>query len=252
MYRELYYRHVYSRLQPDIDDRFSSYENYCSFFNYILNSETPVPLELPVGWLWDIIDEFIYQFSTYTTWKGRVGKKTDEEVQMIAENPQVRRRTRYPAHMSLVPNFGVTHLAHAVAQVWSCYSVLNVLYSLITKSKIQEQLQAIKRGEDPESVTFSLPASSRHILLISCNWWADREVGGEWGSKPLYRMLGYFSIIGLLRVHVLLGDYTLALKMMDDIELNKKAWFTRVNAAHVTVYYCRSQHITFDHPDEAS
>ncbi len=38
-------------------------------------------------------------------------------------------------------------------------------------------------------------------------------------------MLGYFSIIGLLRVHCLLGDYTLALKMMDNIELNKKVWF---------------------------
>lgn len=70
--------------------------------------------------------------------------------------------------------------------------------------------------------------------------WIDSEVGGEWGSRPLYRMLGYFSIIGLLRVHVLLGDYTLALKMMDDIELNKKAWYSRVNAAHVTVYYCPS------------
>ncbi|KAG0143912.1 hypothetical protein CROQUDRAFT_48132 [Cronartium quercuum f. sp. fusiforme G11] len=184
-YKELYYRHVYSRLQPDIDDRFHSYENYCSIFNYILNSEGPVPLDLPVQWLWDIIDEFIYQFASFTTWKGRMGKKSEEEIQLIAENPQV----------------------------WSCYSVLNVLYSLITKSKIQEQLLATKKGEDPD------------------------EVGGEWGSRPLYRMLGYFSIVGLLRVHVLLGDYTLALKMMDDIELNKKALYTRVNAAHVTVYY---------------
>lgn len=50
-------------------------------------------------------------------------------------------------------------------------------------------------------------------------------------------MLGYFSIIGLLRVHVLLGDYTLALQMMNDVELTKKALFTRVNAAHVTVHY---------------
>lgn len=32
-------------------------------------------------------------------------------------------------------------------------------------------------------------------------------------------MLGYFSILGLLRVHVLLGDYTLALKTLDDIDL---------------------------------
>lgn len=35
-------------------------------------------------------------------------------------------------------------------------------------------------------------------------------------------MLGYFSLIGLLRVHVLLGDFTLALKVMENIELNQK------------------------------
>ena len=37
LYRELYYRHVYSRLQPNIDDRFHSYENSCELFNYILS-----------------------------------------------------------------------------------------------------------------------------------------------------------------------------------------------------------------------
>ena len=45
---------------------------------------------------------------------------------------------------------------------------------------------------------------------------------GEYGQRPLYRMLGYFSIIGLLRVHVHLGDFTLALKVMDNVELNQK------------------------------
>lgn len=48
------------------------------------------------------------------------------------------------------------------------------------------------------------------------------EIVGEYGQRPLYRMLGYFSIIGLLRVHVLLGDYTLGLKVMDNVELNQK------------------------------
>lgn len=62
-------------------------------------------------------------------------------------------------------------------------------------------------------------------------------VAGEYGSKALYRMLGYFSIIGLLRVHCLLGDFSLALKTLDDIELNKKAMFARVMAAHFTTYY---------------
>jgi len=78
---------------------------------------------------------------------------------------------------------------------------------------MNEQLAAIKRGDDPN------------------------EVAGEYGSRPLYRMLGYFSIIGLLRVHCLLGDFTLALKTLDDIELNKKAVFARVMAAHFTTYY---------------
>lgn len=35
-----------------------------------------------------------------------------------------------------------------------------------------------------------------------------REIAGEYGSKSLYRNLGYFSLICLLRVHVLLGDPT--------------------------------------------
>jgi translation initiation factor 3 subunit L len=79
---------------------------------------------------------------------------------------------------------------------------------------------------------------------------------GEYGQRPLYRMLGYFSIIGLLRVHVHLGDFTLALKVMDNVELNQKVGneliiinlfishtkyyqspFTRVTACHVATYY---------------
>ena len=50
----------------------------------------------------------------------------------------------------------------------------------------------------------------------------DSEIVGEYGVRPLYRMLGYFSIIGLLRVHTLLGDFTLALKVMDNVELAQK------------------------------
>ena len=96
---------------------------------------------------------------------------------------------------------------------WGCYNVLNVLYSLIQKSQIAEQLAAMKRGEDATNYA------------------------GEYGNRTLYKMLGYFSIIGLLRVHCLLGDFSLALKTLDDIELNKKAMFARVMAAHFDTYY---------------
>ncbi|RPA96449.1 hypothetical protein L873DRAFT_1772888 [Choiromyces venosus 120613-1] len=195
--------------QAPLQNRFDSYDNYCSLFHFILNSEGPVDLELPtVGsfshyvdtpmgkmdattyyWAWDAIDEFIYQFNSFCSHRNAVARKegagTEEERKLLSENPQT----------------------------WGCYSVLNVLYSLIQRSQMNEQLAAIKKGQDPN------------------------EVAGEYGSRPLYRMLGYFSIIGLLRVHCLLGDFTLALKTLDDIELNKKAVFARVMAAHFTTYY---------------
>lgn len=102
------------------------------------------------------------------------------------------------------------------SQIWSCYSVLNVLYSLIQKSKISEYLTATREGKSEEEIN---------------------EIVGEYGQRPLYRMLGYFSIICLLRVHVLLGDFTLALKVMEDVELSQKAPLTRVTACHVSTYY---------------
>lgn len=138
-------------------------------------------------WAWDVIDEFIYQFESFCRYRNRAARENTnpDESQLLRDNPNT----------------------------WGCYSVLNVLYSLIQRSQINEQLEAMKRNEDPMTVA------------------------GEYGTRPLYRMLGYFSIIGLLRVHCLLGDFSLALKTLDDIELNKKAMFARVMAAHFTTYY---------------
>lgn len=48
------------------------------------------------------------------------------------------------------------------------------------------------------------------------------SVAGEFGCHPLYKMLGYFSLVGLLRLHSLLGDYYQAIKVLENIELNKK------------------------------
>ncbi|KAI9661008.1 MAG: hypothetical protein M1821_009335 [Bathelium mastoideum] len=171
-----------------LETKFSSYDNYCNLFHYILNSDGPVDPEMPsYYWPWDVIDEFIYQFNSFCSYRQRVALKNEasDEIALLRENPNA----------------------------WGCYSVLNVLYSLIQRSQISEQLAAMKRGED------------------------GTLYAGEYGNRPLYKMLGYFSIIGLLRVHCLLGDFSLALKTLDDIELNKKAMFARVMAANFTTYY---------------
>ncbi|KAK4956184.1 hypothetical protein LTR66_013344 [Elasticomyces elasticus] len=174
--------------QATLETKYASYDAYCNLFHYILNSDGPVDIEVPsYFWAWDVIDEFIYQFNSFCAYRQKValqGNNT-EEIQLLRDSPNT----------------------------WGCYSVLNVLYSLIQRSQINEQLAAQNRGENPS------------------------DYAGEYGNRPLYKMLGYFSIIGLLRVHCLLGDFSLALKTLDDIELNKKAMFARVMAAHFTTYY---------------
>ena len=69
--------------------RFESYYNYCKLFNYILSAEQPVNLELPNQCLWEIIDEFIYQFQAFSQFRSKLGKKTDEEIEILKSNPKV-------------------------------------------------------------------------------------------------------------------------------------------------------------------
>lgn len=42
LYRELYFRHVYAKLEPNVDDRFQSYENICELFNLLLSMYRPL------------------------------------------------------------------------------------------------------------------------------------------------------------------------------------------------------------------
>uniref|UniRef100_A0A8C3AVS8 Eukaryotic translation initiation factor 3 subunit L n=1 Tax=Cyclopterus lumpus TaxID=8103 RepID=A0A8C3AVS8_CYCLU len=98
-------------------------------------------------------------------------------------------------------------------KIWNVHSVLNVLHSLVDKSNINRQLEIYTSGGDPESVA------------------------GEYGRHSLYKMLGYFSLVGLLRLHSLLGDYYQAIKVLENIELNKKSMYSRVPECQITTYY---------------
>uniref|UniRef100_A0A2K6MJ27 Eukaryotic translation initiation factor 3 subunit L n=1 Tax=Rhinopithecus bieti TaxID=61621 RepID=A0A2K6MJ27_RHIBE len=164
LYKELYYRHIYAKVSVK-----RNYKVFCSLWNG-QNADGPAPLELPNQWLWDIIDEFIYQFQSFSQYRCKTAKKSEEEIDFLRSNPKI----------------------------WNVHSVLNVLHSLVDKSNINRQLEVYTSGGDPESVA------------------------GEYGRHSLYKMLGYFSLVGLLRLHSLLGDYYQAIKVLENIELNKK------------------------------
>jgi len=187
LYKELYYRHIYSKVKPlTSEQRIGSWKNYCELFDLFLNRPSPLELELPVQWLWDMIDEFIYQFQSFCQHRCKLKNKSRDDIQILKDNPDV----------------------------WDVRIVLRYLQSFVDKSDIVARL---KQG----------------------NEYVGAGQAGIFGDSTLYKMLGYFSIIGLVRVHCLLGDYYLALKTLDPIDLtNKKSGlFTRVTACHITLYY---------------
>lgn len=76
-------------------------------------------------------------------------------------------------------------------------------------------------------VTFKVQACPCSQPLLKCTLSVclsgdPESVAGEYGRHSLYKMLGYFSLVGLLRLHSLLGDYYQAIKVLENIELNKK------------------------------
>ena len=90
LYKDLYYRHMYSRLGPSVtvDDRFNSFGNYVNLFNSLLGASAP---ELPAVWLWDVIDEFIYQFRSFHTMRRskRKSESDADELQLLKDHPHV-------------------------------------------------------------------------------------------------------------------------------------------------------------------
>lgn len=224
LYKELYYRHIYSKLQPTLEQRIESWQNYVDIFEMLLSADAPLELELPNQWLWDMIDEFIYQFQAFCQFRQRVKSKLADELRLLKENPQVHcppeetvakaqpLATHLSCSLAAVTTGPVTTgLAHATvgaewrwmrcemdplrdrplrralspcprAQVWSVQRVLHYLHALIDKSCTQQQLQ----GQTANLTPFA--------------------------SNGLYKMLGYFALVGLLRMHCLLADYRLALQ----------------------------------------
>lgn len=96
LYQELYYRHLYkidsSRVvnkqeMVTVQDRRNSWENYMALFSIILSRN--VNMKLPNVWLWDMIDEFLYQFQNFSQWKTRLSVRSPDDVEFIRTNPTV-------------------------------------------------------------------------------------------------------------------------------------------------------------------
>ena len=185
LYKEMYFRHIFARLTPSFEQRCASWENYCELFGVILQGN--VNMQLPNLWLWEMVDEFIYQFQSFCLYRGKLSLKTPEEIEALKGAPAV----------------------------WSVLGVVNYLQALADASGVVRILAAERGGEAGFSA----------------------KEGYDYHSSNVLRVLGYFSLVGLARVHCLLGDYAGCLGALDAIDLDQPGLFTKVPGAHVTTLY---------------
>lgn len=90
-YMELNFRHIYTH-QRDApitpQSRVNSWENYKELFTVILQSDKAEQqsINLPAQYVWDILDEFLYQFTINCQWRSSLKDANDPAFQEIATN----------------------------------------------------------------------------------------------------------------------------------------------------------------------
>ncbi|KAB2629602.1 eukaryotic translation initiation factor 3 subunit L-like [Pyrus ussuriensis x Pyrus communis] len=186
LYREMWFRHLYARLSPTLKQRIDSWDNYCSLFQVVLHGV--VNMQLPNQWLWDMVDEFVYQFQSFCQYRAKMKNKNEQEIALLRQ----------------------------FDQAWNVYGVLNFLQALVEKSMIIQILEQEKEG----------------LEQFTANDGYDYN-----GGSNVLKVLGYFSMVGLLRVHCLLGDYHTGLKCLQPIDITQQGVFTTVIGSHITTIY---------------
>ena len=57
------------------------------------------------------------------------------------------------------------------------------------------------------------------------------------GRSNVLKMLGYYSMIGLLRVHCLIGDYNTGLKWLSPIDISQQGVYSTVIGCRISTIY---------------
>jgi len=142
LYKELYYRHIFAKFQPTFENRKSSWENYSKLLELFIEdferNDNERTIELPVQWLWDILDEFIYHYQTYCTFRNKAAKmQRDNDINAVRNNPEVFETTR----------------------------VLTYLHRLVESSSVRDYLKST-RGEFDIPDPATGPWSSEFVLFV--------------------------------------------------------------------------------------
>ncbi|OEH79828.1 eukaryotic translation initiation factor 3 subunit 6 interacting [Cyclospora cayetanensis] len=130
LYTELYYRHLFFRC-PDLatwEHRRDSWNNYALLVEFLADttcSKERETIMLPPQWLWDMLDEFVYQFQDASRWLQRRCKA-------LADSPD-RKKLLSELEGDL--------------EVWPAFRVFELLQKMVQQSGIKQMLQ--QQRQDP-------------------------------------------------------------------------------------------------------
>ncbi|KAG7395976.1 Eukaryotic translation initiation factor 3 subunit L [Phytophthora boehmeriae] len=142
LYKQIYFRHLFSKLQPGMDMKVASWETYCAIFDGVLDGSLELDA-LPSQWVFDIVGEFVYQYQSYCQYRAKVATKGEAEIASYQEN----------------------------LFIWDTSKVLGYLHALVRYSKIVEILKEEEGVKAPSDVVkelgyFSLITLARaHVLF---------------------------------------------------------------------------------------
>lgn len=106
----------------------------------MLGASDPIPLELPDQWLWEIVDEFVYQFQSYAQYRANLSSRSSSDIEIVNQKNEV----------------------------WNVLCVLNVLHSLVDKSNIKRQLEVNLKEENCYEISFAINSCKLcRILYVS-------------------------------------------------------------------------------------
>jgi len=194
LYKQLYYRHIFQRLEPAeenphmyVEHYIQSFENFVNLFNIFIKdiwSKSDGELSkivLPNVWLWDIIHSFVSQCQSFHLWKTKLD---DENVEPITVEQQ--------------------RLLKQNSEAWHLLRVFRYLTVFAWCAGIRVRLSPLEYNKP------------------TCD---------------MQRCLGQFSVIGMLRLHTILGDYTTALEVLETIELRTNNAVTSFKTCDLTISY---------------
>jgi translation initiation factor 3 subunit L len=59
---------------------------------------------LPNVWLWNMVDEFLYQFQSFAQYRSKLTTKSQEEIELLKKCDKVRRGVGYALSVCLWPH----------------------------------------------------------------------------------------------------------------------------------------------------